>query len=301
MNAEDPFLRALTGTEAEETITIARTYRASAGELWSALTTPERIARWYGRITGPTPGVGDGFEVDLGGGLIRRAVLESCDPPTALSYTWWSGDDDPGLVRLRLERVGDDETRLTVQHDRLRPNRTIQYGAGWEQNLVALAAVTGAVTEPSVAAEVRSGRWELLRARPLQLEASIDASVSEVWRAWSSAEGLASWWWAHWDDVTITADVQVGGAYRVDAPDHGIALSGEYLVVDPDRRLAFTWRWTDADGTSRDEAVDVTFEAKGGGTAVTVRHTGPWDTDAPAEAYRQGWDFVLAELGRRLS
>ena len=301
MNTEDPFLRALTGTEAEETITIARAYRASPGELWSALTTPERIARWYGRITGPTPAVGESFEVDLGGGLVRRAVLETCEAPTELSYTWWSGDEDPGLVRIRLQPTGDVETRLTVQHDRLRPHRMIQYGGGWEQNLVALATLVGADAGPALAADVRARRWELLRARPLRLEATIDAPVGDVWRAWSSAAGLASWWWTHWDDVAITADVRVGGSYRVDAPDHGIALSGEYLVVDPDRRLAFTWRWTDAGGTSRDEAVDVLFEAKRGGTAVTVRHTGPWDTDAPADSYRQGWDFVLAELGRRLS
>ncbi len=301
MNAEDPFVRALTGDDGEQTITLARRYRAPLADVWSALTNPDRIARWYGTITGPVPrGVGDPFQVDIGGGLVRRARLEHCEAPVALAYTWWSGDDDPGLVQIRLDAVGEDETRLSVQHDRLRPHRVIQYGGGWEQNLVALAGLIGTDAEPEAAASARGARWEQLRAHQLQLEFEIHAPVALVWDAWSSAEALATWWWTHWDDVTIAADVRVGGGYRIEAAAHGIAVSGEYLVVDPGRRLAFTWVWTDVDGAVRDEAVDVTFRETAGGSALVIRHTGPWDTDAPAESYRQGWQFVLEELARRV-
>ena len=71
-------------------------------------------------------------------------------------------------------------------------------------------------------------------------------------------------------------------------------------AVEPRRRLAFTWVWADDDPATRDEAVDVTFRETERGTTVSVRHTGPWDSDAPAESYRQGWEFVLSELARRL-
>ena len=302
MNTRDPFIRALTGDDSAQTVTLQRQYRASVAELWNALTTPDRIARWYGTIIGPVPrAVGDEFRVDIGGGMIRRAVLERCEAPNALVYTWWSGDDDPGLVQLQLESLGDDETSLRVQHDRLRPHRMIGYGGGWEHNLVALADAVGATREPEVSGDVRGQRWELLRAHPLEVELSIDAPLARVWAAWSSADGLAAWWWRHWDDVAIEADVRPGGSYLIEAPSHGITVSGEYLVVDPERRLAFTWLWTDGDDPIRDEAVDVTFRATGGATSVVVRHTGPWDTDAPAESYRQGWEFVLTELARRMS
>ena len=101
--------------------------------------------------------------------------------------------------------------------------------------------------------------------------------------------------------MTIAADVRPGGEYRIDAPDHGFAVSGEYLVVEPRRRLAFTWVWTDEDGALRDEAVDVTFrETTDRARRWSIRHTGPWGTAGPAESYRQGWEFVLAELARRL-
>jgi uncharacterized protein YndB with AHSA1/START domain len=300
MTAEDGFVRALTGDAEEQTVTLVRSYRSPIGEVWNALTSPERIARWYGTIVGPVPRVaGDAFQVDIGGGMVRRAVLEGCEAPAGLTYTWWSGDDDPGLVQIRLEGIGD-ETRVSVQHDRLRPHRTIQYGAGWEQNLVALAGVVGAPSAGEVPTAARPERWEALRAHPLHLEFEIDAPVAAVWDAWSSADALAEWWWNHWPDVTIAADVRPGGEYRFDAPEHGFTVSGEYLVVEPRRRLAFTWVWTDKDGALRDEAVDVAFRETATGTALVIRHTGPWAESGPAESYRQGWEFVLAELARRL-
>jgi uncharacterized protein YndB with AHSA1/START domain len=171
-----------------------------------------------------------------------------------------------------------------------------QYGGGWEQNLVALAGVLGAAGEAEEDGEARVGRWELLGGRPLDVRLAIDAPVERVWQAWSSAEGLSSWWWAHWGDVAVAADVRVGGAYRIEAPGHGVSVAGEYLVVEPERRLAFTWTWTDDEGESRDEAVEVRFTAADAGTVVSVRHTGPWEDEAAVDAYRQGWEFVLAQL-----
>ena len=299
MNTADPFTRALTGDEGEQTVTLVRRYPAAAADVWNALTTPERIARWYGTIVGTPPrAVGDEFEVEIGEGMVRRALLESCAAPSGLSYTWWSGDGDPGLVTIRLDAIADDATRLTVQHDRLRPHRMTQYGGGWEQNLVALAGVLGAAGEGGGEAdgEARVGRWKLLGGRPLDVRLAIDAPVERVWRAWSSAEGLSAWWWAHWGDVAVAADVRVGGAYRIESAGHGVAVAGEYLVVEPERRLAFTWRWTDEEGETRDEAVEVRFTAADAGTVVSVRHTGPWQDEAPVDAYRQGWEFVLTQL-----
>jgi uncharacterized protein YndB with AHSA1/START domain len=300
MNTADPFIRALTGDEGEQTVTLVRSYPASAAEVWDALTTPERIARWYGTIVGAPPrAVGDEFEVEIGVGMVRRALLESCAAPSGLSYTWWSGDGDPGLVRIRLDAIADDETRVTVQHDRLRPHRMTQYGGGWEQNLVALAGLLNASGGPAAGDDDggdRGARWELLNRGALEVGLAIDAPVERVWRAWASAEGLSSWWWAHWGDVAVAADVRVGGGYRIEASGHGIAVSGEYLVVDPEHRLAFTWVWTDGDGETRDEAVDVAFAAAGSGTVVSLRHTGPWSDGDAADAYRQGWEFVLAQL-----
>lgn len=298
MTATDPFVRALTGDPEQQTITLTRLYRAPIDDVWNAVVDPERVARWYGTIQGDPPTApGDAFAVDLGGGMLRRARLESCAAPTTLQYTWWSGDDDPGLVRLHLEAVGPEETALTVRHDRLRPHRLLGYGGGWEQALVGLAAVVGAPDTDTTAADRREQRWELLRTHPLALEVDLDAPLEDVWAAWTSAEALASWWWIHWDDVVVEADVRVDGRYRFATAAHGMAVAGRFLEVVDRQRLAFTWEWTDADGTSRDEAVQVDVAARpGGGTTLAVRHTGPWADDAPVASYRAGWTFVLGEL-----
>lgn len=290
----DPMVRALTGDAAQQTVSLAREYRATPEEVWHAITTRERIARVLGTVTGPMPtAAGDVFHVDIGGGRVRRAELVSCDAPRALSYVWWSGDDDPGSVRIRLTAT-DAGTRVSITHDRLRPHWTGGYGAGWEASLAALADVLGAASAPTPAAD-----WTLMQQRPLEMTARMDAPRERVWQAWATEHGLATWWWSHWSDVEIAADVRVGGKYRFAAPAHGMAVAGEYLVVEPLERLAFTWVWTDDDGASADEAVEVTVaDDAAGGTVLTVRHTGPWATDEPVESYRQGWEFVLSALER---
>lgn len=134
----------------------------------------------------------------------------------------------------------------------------------------------------------------------LQLDRLIGAPPEDVWRAWTTADGLATWWWHTWPGTRYTVDARVGGSYRIEAADHGIAVRGEYRVLDAPDRLAFSWIWcAEDDGVTVEgpvEEVQVTFTTDGSGTRVEVRHTGPWTTPAPAENYRQGWDFVLDAL-----
>lgn len=292
----DGILRALTGDAEQATVTLRRRFRAPASDVWDAITRPDRVARWFGTIQGPAPTrPGDAFLVDIGQGTVRRAVLERCDRPERLALTWWSGDDDPGAVVFRL-REDEGGTELTVTHDRLRRHRLVGCGAGWEASLGSLAASLDGVAAETVSRT----RWEDLQLRPLEITTRLAAPRGRVWDAWTTVDGLSAWWWDHWSPIEIALDPRVGGRYRFAAPAQGLAVEGEYLVIDPSRRLAFTWEWTDADGTSADEAVEVAFADDDGGTLLTIRHTGPWPDDAPAASYRQGWTFVLAALERTL-
>ena len=68
-------------------------------------------------------------------------------------------------------------------------------------------------------------------------------------------------------------------------------------MVDPPRRLAFTWNWVVDDDEPEDVAEDtvvVTFEADDGGTRVTVAHTS--SAHEPDGATEQGWSDVLDRL-----
>lgn len=124
----------------------------------------------------------------------------------------------------------------------------------------------------------------------------VHAPVEAVWKAWTTAAGLATWWWSGWDDTTYDVDFRVGGAYRIAVPSAGIAVSGEYLDVREPEHIAMSWIWEDDDGTGPVERVEVDVSRDGVTTVVDVRHTGPWTTPEPAANYEQGWRHVLGVL-----
>jgi uncharacterized protein YndB with AHSA1/START domain len=115
-----------------------RTYDCSLEELWSAVTKPDRLARWLG----PT-------EIDLRGGgavVIRfgddedqtvRGVIRDLAPPNVLEYSWTYPGEDESVLRLELEPRGE-ATLLVLDHRRLAAKAAAGYGAGWHSYLDAL-------------------------------------------------------------------------------------------------------------------------------------------------------------------
>jgi uncharacterized protein YndB with AHSA1/START domain len=86
-----------------------------------------------------------------------------------------------------------------------------------------------------------------------------------------------------------------GGRYRV-LMRGGIEAAGEFVEVDPPRRIVFTWGWTHdravPPGTTR---VVVTLEAEDGGTRVVLRHH-DLPNDEQRDHHRKGWELYLARL-----
>lgn len=67
--------------------------------------------------------------------------------------------------------------------------------------------------------------------RTLRHEAILDAPVADVWRAWTTDEGIRSWM-----APNATVDFRVGGAYRTSYVE-GVDLQGDEAIVN--RILAF--------------------------------------------------------------
>lgn len=132
----------------------------------------------------------------------------------------------------------------------------------------------------------------------LTLTRTFAAELPAVWRSWTTADGLAAWWWSTWPDTNYEVDARVGGQYRIDSPVHGIAVKGEYLNVVSRENLAFTWIWVEGGVDGEVENVTVAFTATSDGTRIDLRHTGPWTTQEPVENYRQGWEHVLTSLAK---
>jgi uncharacterized protein YndB with AHSA1/START domain len=99
-----------------------------------------------------------------------------------------------------------------------------------------------------------------------------------------------------WMGVAAVLDPRPGGALRLDVNGRDVVV-GEYLEVEPPRRVVFTWGFEGSDrivaaGSSR---VEVTLEHDGdGGTLVVLSHH---DLTGPARAaHHDGWTHYLARL-----
>jgi len=134
----------------------------------------------------------------------------------------------------------------------------------------------------------------------IKAEIEIAATVERVFQSLTSAAELAAWWGADgmYRTTDWTIDLRPGGKWSTVAvaPDGSRStVGGEYLEVDPPRRLVHTWRpsWDDFAETT----VRYDLEPTATGTRVLVTHTGFGDRAVAAAGTGEGWKRVLEWLG----
>ena len=101
--------------------------------------------------------------------------------------------------------------------------------------------------------------------------------------------------YVQWMGTSAQITPTPGGEYRVHMRD-GVETSGEFVEIDPPKRLVFTWGWAhDAAVPPGSTRVEVTFEPDETGTRVVLRHH-----DLPSaeqiEHHREGWALYLDRL-----
>src|SRR5215475_62607 len=95
--------------KAASAVTLSRLYDTDVDDLWDALTSRERIPRWFLPIEGDLK-LGGRYQLKgNAGGTITR-----CEPPRALDLTWEFGGG-MSWVTVRLEPEGK-RTQLTLEH-----------------------------------------------------------------------------------------------------------------------------------------------------------------------------------------
>ena len=114
---------------------VEKSYAAARPDVWHALTTRERIARWLAPVSGDLE-LGGRYQIEgNAGGTVLR-----CDEPDLLEVTWEYGGDVTWVV-VTLSDAGDDGTRLRLEHsaavdqekwDEFGPGAV---GIGWEMAL----------------------------------------------------------------------------------------------------------------------------------------------------------------------
>ena len=133
--------------------------------------------------------------------------------------------------------------------------------------------------------------------------ATVEIAVppERVFKALTSKEVLG--WWVRpgvFDTREWTGDVRVGGRWRASGIGRGqpYSLEGEFLEIDPPRKLVHTWHPVGSPGPP--STVTYVLEpAANGGTRLTLHHTGMTSRDA-SMANAMGWETSLVRLGEIL-
>jgi uncharacterized protein YndB with AHSA1/START domain len=127
------------------------------------------------------------------------------------------------------------------------------------------------------------------------------APVEAVFAAWTSPEMLRRWYQpgADWDTPLAELDLRVGGRLRVamrDPTGDVFAGGGEYVEVDPLRRLVFTWTWDRPEVGAGTQLVEVEFTDHGDGTTTVVLTNRGLHGEASMDSHRDGWDASFDNL-----
>lgn len=113
-------------------LVIERTFRASIDDVWASLTEPERVAPWYGTISGeqlPGRTVMVTMTAEEGAPAEPMRIIE-CEPPHRFRIET-AGMGDPWRLQVELDET-DGVSTMTFTHDLADDLDAAEIGAGWE-------------------------------------------------------------------------------------------------------------------------------------------------------------------------
>jgi uncharacterized protein YndB with AHSA1/START domain len=108
------------GSGERVSVLLRRGYDAPIGDVWDAVTQPDRLKRWFMPISGELR-VGGSFQLEGNAG----GEILTCEPPRLLRVTFGG---PTSVVEVRLSAQGDSNTVLELEHTV--PIAMAQSGAG---------------------------------------------------------------------------------------------------------------------------------------------------------------------------
>ena len=138
----------------------------------------------------------------------------------------------------------------------------------------------------------------------LEMNRTLPAAPSLVFEVFTDPNELARWWGPEgFSTPSLAFDPRVGASYRIEMqpPEgHVFSLTGEFRVVDPPARLAYTFRWEDPDPDDVETVIDLSFRDLGESTEVVFTQ-GLFKTEARRALHRDGWTDSFNKLEALLS
>jgi uncharacterized protein YndB with AHSA1/START domain len=170
-------LGSLRSADGKGVVRIEDRYDTDIIDLWSVLTDPARLARWYGQVEGDLRPGGE-FRLHLeSAGWDGTGRVEACEPPKRLLVTtresdesWRNGRGAPPFDEAieAILTADADQTILVIEVRGMPIDTIAAYGAGWQIHAENLAAyVAGRERVDSEA------RWHELVAPYQELAANV--------------------------------------------------------------------------------------------------------------------------------
>jgi uncharacterized protein YndB with AHSA1/START domain len=151
------------------------------------------------------------------------------------------------------------------------------------------------------------------------LERTLDAPIELVWRMWTDSAHFAAWYGPTGANIPeARMEVRVGGTrlicMEMNTPNGKMQMwfTGEYLDIEPPRRLVYTEAMSDEQGNIKSPAeagmpegspttttVTVELEEIDGKTRMVMTHAGV-PAGSPGEAgWRMAFDKLVAHVGEQ--
>jgi uncharacterized protein YndB with AHSA1/START domain len=128
------------------------------------------------------------------------------------------------------------------------------------------------------------------RLRTVELSVRLEARPDQVFPYLTDAER-----YVQWQGVKADLDPRPGGVYRV-WMDAGTVARGEFVEIEPPRRVVFTWGWEGNDSLPPGSTtVELVLQPDGDATILRLRHTGLPDGEAAA-MHEEGWILFTGRL-----
>lgn len=138
-------------------VTIGQAYDTEPEDLWEAVTTADRLARWFIPVSGDLR-VGGRYQIEGN----AEGTVERCDPPKGFFATWEFGGE-VSWIDVRVLPEPEGRSRLELDHiAHVGDERWAQFGpgavgVGWDLGLVGLSRhLSGAPALDPAAAEAWS-------------------------------------------------------------------------------------------------------------------------------------------------
>jgi uncharacterized protein YndB with AHSA1/START domain len=131
-------LGSLRSADGKGVVRVEDRYDTDIDDLWSAVTDPSRLARWFGQVEGDLHPGGE-FRASVEGE--RNGHVETCEPPRRLRLTWRESDESfrkgrgvppfDATIEATLTAAGD-QTVLVVEVRGMPMDKIAFFGAGWQ-------------------------------------------------------------------------------------------------------------------------------------------------------------------------